>query len=104
MNLTSNRDAGEDLGSAKARFLHAGHAVDFLAPLRIHPYTTVGVAGTAGFLFGSKSHPAMMKTLRLSMSVANLLKPALLLAGRYAVEKLMPQDTAAEPAAPDQTS
>ncbi len=84
MSLTITEDADQSLDDAKARLHEAARAIDPLAPLRKHPFTTVGVAAMSGFLVGSKDHPALMKTLRLSMAAGNLLKPVLLAAGKIA--------------------
>lgn len=82
--LTIIETSDEGVDSAKARLFQAARDIDPLAPLRKHPYTTVGVAAMSGFLAGSKDHPALMKTIRLSMTAGNLLKPVLLAAGKFA--------------------
>ncbi len=78
----------QELADAKSRLHVAAKAIDPLAPLRQHPFTTVAVAGISGFLLGSKDHPAIMKTVRLSLSATNVLKPALLAAGKFAAGHL----------------
>ncbi len=77
----------EGLDEAKQRMFFAARRIDPLLPLRQHPYSTVGVGLVSGFLMGSKDHPAVTKTLRLSLSLVNLLKPALLAAGKIAASR-----------------
>jgi len=84
-------DETEQVDQAKDKLLRAAQRVDPLRPLRQHPYTTVGVAAVSGFLMGSGSHPAIMKTLRLSMSLVGLAKPAVLLAGKFAASHFAKQ-------------
>ncbi|CAN5596061.1 hypothetical protein BH10PLA1_BH10PLA1_14630 [soil metagenome] len=75
---------GDHVGGAKARLLEASRQIDPLRPMRKHPFTTIGIGAVSGFLMGSNSHPAIMKTVRLSMSVIGLLRPAMLVAGKLA--------------------
>lgn len=82
MKLIDRTD--EDLRDAKLRMFSAAKDIDPLRPMRQHPYSTVGVGLVSGFLLGSKEHAAVMKTLRLSMSLVGLMKPALLAAAKVA--------------------
>ena len=74
------------LDGAKHRMFEAAHAIDPLKTLRENPLTTAGVGLVTGFLLGTREHPAVIKTLRLSMSAVCLLKPALLAAGKVAAK------------------
>ena len=87
MKLNIIERSDESLEDAKQRMRDAAHAIDPLAPMRHNPMTTVGVGLISGFLLGSKEHPAIMKTLRLSMSLVGLMKPALLAAGKVAARR-----------------
>jgi len=76
------------LTAAKAHLFQAAHSIDPLRPMRENPLTTVGVGLISGFLMGSREHPAIMKTLKVSMGLIGVLKPVLLAAGKYAATKV----------------
>ncbi len=85
MNLIERTN--EDLHDAKLRMFVAAGRIDPLRPLRLHPYSTVGVGLVSGFLLGTKENGVVTKTLRLSLSFVNLLKPALLAVGKVAASR-----------------
>ena len=78
--------AGASLAAAKAALIEAAPVIDPLAPLRRHPFITVGVAAAVGAILGM-DQGRLMTSVSLARRLSSLARLLAAAVGQYVIAK-----------------